>query len=638
MPIDALFKGIYKYLVFAFIALFPIFVPLVTSTPYVLPREFFLAGAVVLLIVLWFLGEIFKKSDASFALGKFDVGVLLFIVAYAVSGAVQTPNKMEAFLLPGTASFIILGGLMYFLINQIKDEQSKGLSLSFIVSGVLLSVVILASELGILTKISQLPQFFKDPTFNPLGGIIPSIIYLAVVIAIAASYFVKEKEVTKKAFVVASAIIIVLGFGLTVKNMFKNGGVFSSLIGYQTSWEITVDALKKSPLWGYGPGNYLTAFNTLRPVTYNQTDLWPVKFISARSFYFTQITETGLLGLFALAILLFTIYKFVSKGVNGNEIPLLTFLVLMAVFPISGVLLVTLFALLALAGLGHTKSFSLGNRTSVILASLPFFLAVIALSYFGIRALSAEISFQTAINDVNANNAKAAYNALAAAEKGNPYVDRFRIAYAQVDMAVANSVASKKDISDNDKTLVTQLIQHAIAEGKTAVSLNPQRSGNWQVLGSIYRAVMPFANGADQFAIQTYTQAVSLDPIDPNLRIILGGTYYALGRYDDAITAFKLATVAKPDHANSHYNLAVAYREKKDFDNAIAEMNIVLSLVNKDSQDYTLAKNTLDELEKNKPAKTTSQTENLTPPQKAETSNIKPPIELPNEATPPANP
>ena len=148
---------------------------------------------------------------------------------------------------------------------------------------------------------------------------------------------------------------------------------------------------------------------------------------------------------------------------------------------------------------------------------------------------------------------------------------------------------------------------------------------------------MPFAQGADQFAIQTFTQAVALDPVNPILRIALGGTYYALGNYDNAIDAFKLAVLTKPDFANSHYNLAVAYREKKNYDAAIAEINNVLGLVAKDSQDYTTAKAELENLQKQKAVvKPAGSSENLQAPQPAQPSNIKPPLTLPEEATPPA--
>ncbi len=101
------------------------------------------------------------------------------------------------------------------------------------------------------------------------------------------------------------------------------------------------------------------------------------------------------------------------------------------------------------------------------------------------------------------------------------------------------------------------------------LALNPPRSGNWELLADTYRAIIPLAEGSDQFAIQSYNQAIALDPINPNLRIKLGGVFFALGDYDSAIEAFRTAVLAKPDLANSHFNLAVAYREVGEIDKAV---------------------------------------------------------------------
>ena len=66
-------------------------------------------------------------------------------------------------------------------------------------------------------------------------------------------------------------------------------------------------------------------------------------------------------------------------------------------------------------------------------------------------------------------------------------------------------------------------------------------------------------------------------------------------------------------------------------------MNTVLSLVQKDTPDYKLAVAELENLKKNLPTKPAAGTDNLTPPQKTPVSTIKPPIQLPTEATPPAS-
>lgn len=220
----------------------------------------------------------------------------------------------------------------------------------------------------------------------------------------------------------------------------------------------------------------------------------------------------------------------------------------------------------------------------------------------------------------------------------NPFVDRYHASYSQINLALANSLAQNENITDQDRATIAQLIQQAIRESKATVTLNPQRAGNWELLARTYQAIMPFSEGADAFAIETFNQAVILDPINPNLRIALGGVHYALGDYDNAIRAFELATFAKPDHANAHYNLATALREKGEIERAINEMTIVLSLVDRDSQDYELAKTELEALENRLPVEEAEGTETLTPPQPAEEPVIEPPIELPEEASPPEAP
>ena len=273
--------------------------------------------------------------------------------------------------------------------------------------------------------------------------------------------------------------------------------------------------------------------------------------------------------------------------------------------------------------------------SSAIIAA-PFLIGVVVLAVFGTKAVMAEVTYKESLNALANNDGVNTYKLMTQAVSQNPYVDRYHASLAQVSMAIATSIANQKNLTDTDKSNITQLISQAINEGKAYVSLNPGRSQNWALLAQIYGSIMPFAQGADQFAIQTYTQAIALDPIDPNLRISLGGIYYALGRYNDAIDTYKLAILAKSDLANAHYNLAIAYRDNKDYTDAITEMNTVLTLVDKNSSDYTLAQTTLSDLQKNKPATAaaTTGTGSLTTPQ-TQVPVIKPPLTLPKEATRP---
>lgn len=632
-------ETIKKYLLYILIVLYPIFIFSFASVTYVLPKEIFLVVITGLILITWIVESVVKGS-LNIKIGKFDFPVLLVIAAYVVSAILATPNKMEAFFLPGIVTIVVASGILYFLINQLEVKNKEGISLAIILSGVLLAITSLFARIGIFSKIPQLPAFLKDVSFNPMGGSLPTIIYLVVVLAIAGEFIYKQRDSVYKLFVGVAAGVVILGLIVLVKNTLPGQSQSPRLPDLNTSWQIGVDILKVSPLWGVGPSNYLTAFNRFRPLAYNSTDLWQVRFTTATNYYMTALTELGFVGLFAFVVLIIAVYKMVSKKFDLKFLPLVMLLILFAVFPIAPVLITLLFVLLAIVSESENKNVSLlaesSAKSAVILICLPIIIGLSFFYFLGFKWVRAEASYTKSLKSLAQNDAKGTYDLMTLAINQNPQVDRYHASLAQVDMVLAQSLAAKKEVTDTDKATITQLVQQAINEGKATVTLNPTRSGNWEILGQIYRSIMPFATGADQFAIQTYSQAILLDPTNPDLRISLGGVYYALGRYDDAISAFKLAVLAKSDLANAHYNLSVAYSAKKDYDNAIIEMNNVITLVPKDSQDYILAKNTLDELNKNKPAKTTEGTDNLQAPQPVGTSNVKPPINLPEEATPPA--
>ncbi len=640
-----------KYLFYTLIAVFPVFTLTLFSNPYIIPKEVLLVGVVGVALVLWFV-KAFVRGDAKFAIGKFDLGVLLVIIAYLLSTLIKTPNKMEAFLFPGTTTIVIAAGILYFLLNQLDVKGKLGLAYSLLISAVLLSLSVLFTEVNLFAKVPQLPALFKDPAFSTLGGVLPAIMYVGAIVPLTIGLILKEKEAVKKLFAGVCLAVMTLSLVVLVKNALPGSVQAPRFPDYGTSWAISIETLKQSPIWGVGPANYLSAFNVFRPVSYNNSDLWSVRFTTGSDLFMTIITELGFVGILAFAVLLWAIYKSIAKGFKFsfkpevladllNKKSLILLLILMAIFPTTPILMFPLFVLLSLISKSEEKVINLGisSKVAVVMSSLPVMIGLALLVFFGMQVLRAEVYFQKALNAVAVNDAKSTYNYMQLAVNTNTMVDRYHASFAQIDMALASSLANQKTVSDADKTTITQLIQQAINEGKSTIVLNSDRSGNWEILAQIYRSVMPYATGADQFAIQTYTQAIALDPTNPNLRISLGGVYYALGRYDDAIAAYKMAILAKSDLANAHYNLAIAYQSKKDYTNAIAEVNTVLTLVQKDSSDYTLAKTLLDSLQAAS-AKATAPTqgETLTSPQPIAPSNIKPPITLPQGATPPSAP
>ena len=625
-----------KYIFWLFLFLFPIaFIPVFVN-PY---------DPAKLLLLLVFLGltlliksaKVIIKGKVEISLSGLDWTIGLFGLVYLCSGLLLTPNKMEAFFIPGVASFVIGATLVYFIANQLSSEEKKSAVDALMASAVTLAVFFLLANLGVLAKIPQLPAFIKNADFSPIGGLPTQAIFILTILPFAIYNTISHKQMLFKAFYGVCGIVLALGLGLSIVNMLPGKAQAPILPDLRTSWAVSMDSLKASPLLGIGPGNYLTAFSRFIPITYNATDLWALRFTSGRNLFLTTLSEAGLLGFVLLISIFFWIVKRLFKGpVKAAEASLLLFLLAALLFPIAAVLLIPVFAIFSLTT--KTNKFSFGltgtateaqsklvTRIPAVVVTLPLVAGILALGFFSYRAFLAEATFKKALDALNKNDAKATYDTLRQAITINPGVDKYRSSYGQVNLAIAGSLAQKQDLTEQDRATITQLIEQAIREAKASVALNPGRAGNWEILARTYQAIMAFATGADAFTIASFNQAVSLDPINPNLRIALGGVYFALGRYDDAIRTFELAAAAKPDLANAHYNWAIALREKGEIKKATDEMNIVLSLVGKDSADYETAKKELEKLE------------SLTPPQPAPEPVIKPPLELPEEASPPAS-
>lgn len=657
MDLPKLMNNIIKYVLILFIAILPILFLTSFTNVFDLPKLILLV-VVAILCIVYFAIELAFTGRAKFKISRIDLPLFLLLLSVVLSGLLKSQNKMEVFFFPGVATALIAIFIIYLAIKKAMDTDKRSIIFSLLISGVLVSLFSMLAYLGLLSKIPQLPDFVRAVSFSPLGGKLPEIIFLTTLLPFGIYMTITEKNSIRKGLMGAISFIIIMAIVIGVSFVLPGKPTTPVLVSFPVSWSVAVDTLKLSPVFGIGSGNYLTAFNKFLPVTFNQFPFWGARFSTGRSFLLTLLTENGLFGLFAFAITIFFIIKEAAKSIKHvfkdfglKEVSMLSLSLLTVSFflyPVNTPLITLFFVLISLVFINNEVTINLSATSAkadgIFVSRIPAFTVGLVmltatgfLIFFGYKDLKAEYIYKIAISSLANNDGKTTYDALNTAINMNPYVDRYHSTHAQVNLALAGSLAQKKDLTEQDRSTVAQLIQQGIREAKATVTLNPQRAGNWEVLAGTYRSVVPFAEGADQFAIQSYNQAVSLDPVNPNLRIALGGVYFALGRYDDAIDAFKLAVIAKPDLANAHYNLAIAYREKKNFDNAIAEMNAVLSLVEKDSPDYALAKTELDNLERNKNIKETVGTENLNPPQPAEEPVITPPLELPQDATPPAS-
>jgi cytochrome c-type biogenesis protein CcmH/NrfG len=128
------------------------------------------------------------------------------------------------------------------------------------------------------------------------------------------------------------------------------------------------------------------------------------------------------------------------------------------------------------------------------------------------------------------------------------------------------------------------------------VALNPNNPINWEILGSIYRQISGVAQNALSFSLDSYGRAITRDPLNPVLRLTVGGIYFSINNYDMAIRFFTDAVNLKPDYANANFNLAIALAQKGDFVSAQTIAERTVSLLDPKSEDYKIATQVLSQI------------------------------------------
>lgn len=663
-----IFDYIDSLLFYGTLFLIPLISLPIFSSPFVMSKTLLLVVSASLLIIIKTI-KVVLSGRIDFSSSKFDFPILLLLVAFVLSTWFISPNKMDALILPGSLSVFACSIVFYLFTNQLTSEKQKNTLLRVLMaSGVLVSLTMLLARLGLFSKIAFLPNYIKVANFTTVSSYLQTALFLGPLFIFSLGMAVSEKSIKARVMEWISVCIILVGT-LTSIYYILPGKVDSPLFpDHKISWSVAVDTLKNSPLLGAGAGNYQTAFTRLRPITFNTTPLWAVRYSTASNLYLTIITETGLVGTAGLLLLAFALIKFIQKDIKEKKLvgwgfagmsrllSLVTLVVALLFFPASLEVILLLFVLISVNS-DHSKShFNLTSETSSLAHSLPterlasrlpaiiFSIPMIVFAFFILTKsytyAKAEVLFTDSIYKLSANKPVDAYNSLKKSIELNNRVDRYHLSYAQLNLALANAIASKatKDtkLSKDDTDKISQLVQQAIRENKAAVALNPFRANSWEALAKTYRGIASIAKDADTFAIQSYSQAILLDPYNPNLRIDLGGMFFAKKDYVTAVNVFELATRVKPDLANAHYNLALALRESGNVNRAIGEMSNVLSLVDPNSKDYEAAKKVMEDLEAKKKEVDAQNSDNLTAPVKSE-KKIDPQIDLDSESTPPSS-
>ncbi len=679
MPqISQLLVKIKTIVILTLLFLTPLFFLPTTQEFFITNKIYLLAFGSLFLILISAL-EFLVTKKLVWRSSSFDRPIFLLFLSVALSILISAPNKVQALLNPNFGLIVILPlTVLYYYISRSLDLVASSTYLFILnLSSLILSVIAIIYFFQPFKNahLPQVLQFLTNGSFTPIGSQLDLAIFLGFVLLWQVGRLIKTKPQVTNLILTS---LTTLGFLLTTYTLWKDALILTPL---RLSWFAAVETLKNplTALFGVGVDNFGSMFTKVKDLAYNQTPLWQTSYFNvSRSAILHVFSEAGLVGLIALLLIFFQLAKEVATRdkLLGKDHTLLAFIGLVVVylaFPPSLIVFFLLFVFAALVsridtrpvtaeagplrrGEGEASAFDVSQLLPLYASFLLITaLVVLGLGYLLARSYVAEYDFKKSLDAIGQNNLQNLYNYQRDAVIADPFIERFHINFSQTNLLIANNVASRANqspssaktpakapqLSDQDRAIISQAVQAAIAEAKSAVALNPQRSTNWENLAIIYRNILAVAQGADVWTVSSYQRAILADPQNPAYRLNLGGVYYSLQDYTDAQQLFQQSASLKPDWANAHYNLAWAAFQQGNYQLAVNEMQNVLSLISPQSdptdyqkaqKDFATFKAKLPETQ-TQPATQSAQPQ-LTLPSPAPT--LQPKLNLPKTASPEA--
>lgn len=689
---NLIFSKTKSALVTLIIFLFPFFFLPITQEFYSTNKMYLLAIGALLLLSTSIL-EFLTSKKLVWQSKPLDMPVMLFAITVGLSILLASPNKVQAIFNPAFGLITIVSlTIIYFYFSREKNNFLS--SIFYYLSSLLLSITTIFFFFQPFKNVN-LPAYFqylKNPAFSPLGSQLDLAIFLGLFVILGLITIVKKSTSQKTSLLnYFSTTISSLAFLLVLYSLIKSfvpNNPFGNAQGEQSlitnnlllpplniSWYAAIEILKNpmTALFGVGVDNFSSIFTKIKDIGYNMSPLWQINaFTASRSGLLHVLTEAGLFAFVALSLIIISVLKLFNQAkqhVSKDSQTLFNYavvgysLIMFVLFPLS---LVTLF--LFFLGISLISINSDTNKHELDVASiLPLYLAVVIISIIVVASSAyslfnfgylPEYYYKLSLNGITNNNLKQLYDNQRQAILINPYIEKFRLNFAQTNLLIANNIASKANpteapakedqkapqLSEQDRQTISSAIQAAIAEAKAAVTLNPQKAGNWENLAAVYRNIINVAQGADVWTISAYQRAIVLDPQNPIYRLNLGGIFYSFKNYEEASKYFEQAVSLKNDWPNAYYNLAWSAFQKDNIELAVNAMQSAISLLNptKDKVDYDQAQKDLEEFKKKLPKteEQTTQETGSTQPNKltlpTPAPSISPKIELPKDASPEA--
>lgn len=576
-----------------------LFLPFFTD-PFGLPKQAVLLTVTFLGLTLWGTQSLFERR-VTLRPTPLTLPLILFFAVVLISSLIPLIQSGGGIKTSLISAYPILSMIIFFFVaihTVVKNEQTELLIMSMLGGAAVAGAFSVLNFFNIY--ILPYPEI-QIPAFNTFGNLLHALFFFVALIPLTILAVIKmlpERKPQLAGYLIALVILASASL-ITVYQIisFSASGQRLTLLPQEVGLQTATGAIGQNfqtLLFGTGPGTYIADFTRFKPASFNQSELWNLRFLNSSSFLLEILATLGILG---FASFLFIIYKTV-RNFPGTQDPValglfagagVLFLVSLF-FPLTFPTLALLFILLTLYILKSRRMEEITltmialpkNVSTNLLPGIIFgiFLLVSSISfYFGGTYVISDIRFQQAIVAARQNRGTETYNLQREAISIFPHRDDYYRTFSQTSLLLANSLATREGLTDQDKQTLIGLVRQSIASARTAATLSPGNVLNWENLASIYRSLIGFGDGADQYALASAQQAIRLDPSNPQLYVFVGGIFYQQKVWDQAITQFQTAISLKPDFANAYYNLGHALEEKGDLSGALTQYRIVQNLV-----------------------------------------------------------
>ncbi len=425
---------------------------------------------------------------------------------------------------------------------------------------------------------------------------------------ISSNKFINDKaQKNKRKFPIFSFLVVILsviilwgnysGSGINIgaglSNYFNVSSteVRPSLLG--TSGVIKESLQGKEILIGEGPNSFLAQWALHKPIVVNRTSFWNIDFSEGFSFLTSALVNVGvggfLLWLGFLGTLIFIGFKSIFILPKNNLVPMsflavsylwLFFLVytptntiMSLTFIFTGVLI----SLLIQNGVIKTKkiSFSHNQRIDfvIVLVLISLLLGLVVGGFVVSQNFIASIYSEKGIIETNIEDAeKNIIKAVNLFEDDSHYRLLSNINLIKLQKALSNKNVSKSEIENN--------LNNTIAFSSRSVEMNKNNYKNWYALGGVYEAIVGLGLEGDYYdrAINSYMQAIKLNPNNPLLLFTLGRLEYNAKDYTNAMKDLERAVILRSDYSDAKFYLGLSYYYLDRDNDAILQFRDLLIL------------------------------------------------------------